>query len=413
MARTMWIGVSVWLAMLVMVGSAFAEDVDPGAGAVTEPSMTTGEPAETEAPAVEPEPPELEPTPEQARIDALALQDLYTRHREAFRGIEGGVSIHETSIEGTLTKCEEELPRIQAVEETALPEIEPVLARVSELWGKPGAEEEAREEEGFDHGQFALRQSSEIEWNMKMAAADNDPRKARDLPEEFDRIGTHYTFLVNAAINVANTRKANGESLVTWVRDQPQITFFVQNKRVAIMTQWKSLLEWALKFDPTNVYANARLATIDTELADLQKALDKEIDAAKWLGHVEEFAGPGTVEELAQAAMEYFRNDRDWGKQGEDVPEAERGKGVQVLAVAVRDNWQVAETDIFGRVTCWRLPIHLAVTRPADKTRGIAWVYEISACTQTGAPGRTPKAPPFDGFWVGDSWMIRLNKIPH
>jgi hypothetical protein len=30
-----------------------------------------------------------------------------------------------------------------------------------------------------------------------------------------------------------------------------------------------------------------------------------------------------------------------------------------------------------------------------------------------GPPGAAPKAPPFDGFWVGDSWNFRLNKLPH
>ncbi|NPV46179.1 MAG: hypothetical protein HPY69_04445 [Armatimonadetes bacterium] len=352
------------------------------------------------------------PTKEQAGVDAKAIVELYTKHKEAFRGIEGGVTVHETSAEGMLKLCETELARLQELQATAIPEIEPVLGRVTELWAEPGAEAEARAQEGFDVAEFAFQQSSDIEWNMKMAAADNDVRAARDLPEEFDSVGSRYSDLVRMVSSVDRTRRANAVYLANYVKDQPEITFFVQDKRLDIMNQWKTCLEWSLRFDATNEYANQRMATIATEIADMQKALEAEIDEKEWKGHVEDFAGPGSVSELAAAAKEYFRKDRDWGKQGDDVPEEDRGKGVEVLAVAVRGPWQVAETDIFGRVTCWRLPIHLAVTKPADRARNIARVYELSACAQVGAPGQARKAPPFDGFWVGNSWMMRLNKMP-
>lgn len=351
-------------------------------------------------------------TKEQAGVDARAIQELYDKHKEAFEGVYGGISVSETTPEGTLQLCETELAKLEALATTVLPEIEPVLARVTELWAKPGAEAEARAEEGFEVAEFAFQQSGEIEWNMKMAAADNDVVAARDLPEEFDDVGTRYSNLVRMVSNVDKTRRANAEYLATWVRNQPEITFFVQDKRVEIMTQWQTFLQWSLKFDSTNAYANQRLATIATEIADLQKALEAEIDEKEWQGHVDDFPGPGSVSELAAAAKEYFRQDRDWGRQGEDVPEEDRGKGVEVLAVSVRGPWQVAETDIFGRVTCWRLPIHLAVTKAADRARNVARVYELSACAQVGAPGQARKAPPFDGFWVGHSWMMRLNKVP-
>lgn len=345
------------------------------------------------------EAPALQPTKEQAQKDALAIQELYKKHAEAFRGVEGGTSVHETTLEGTLKKCEEQLPKLQNLEQTALPEIEPVLARVIQLWTKAGAEEAARAEEGFDPAEFAFQQSGDIEWNMKMAAANNDVAAARDLPEEFGSISTRFSDLARMLSNVQKTRAANAEYLANDVKNQPEITFFVQDKRVAIMTEWKTVLQWALKFDQTNEYANARLATIGTEIAGLEKAVEKEIDEKQWAGHVGEFPGPGSVAELAAAGAECIRKDKGW-------------QGVEIVAVAVRGSWQVAETDLFGRVISWRLPVHLAITNPDLKGKNIARVYELSLVTVQGAPGNVPKAPPFDGCWVGDSWMMRLNKVP-
>jgi hypothetical protein len=180
------------------------------------------------------------------------------------------------------------------------------------------------------------------------------------------------------------------------------------------MTQWRTILQWALKFDEANQYANARLAKMDAEIADMQKALEKEIDDKQWAGQTADFAGPGSAEQLSQVAADFLRKDKLWGNQGpepEKNPDGTVRQGVQVVAVVVRGPWQVAETDLFGRVISWRLPIHVAVTKPDLKARNIARVYELSIVTKQGAPGHVAKAPPFDGCWVGDSWMMRLNKI--
>lgn len=362
-------------------------------------------------------PPKLERTKEQAGKDALALQDLHTKHRAAFQGLTGGVSIHETTLPATLKLCEAQLPQLEELEKNVLPSLEPVLARVTELWAKPGAEEEARAQEGFDLAQFAFQQAGEVEWNMKMAAANNDVRAARDLPAEYDGLSTHYSDLARWLSDVRKTRVANAEYLANYVKDQPEITFFVQDKRVGIMQEWRTALEWALKFDEANVYANARLATLATEIAALEKAIEQEIDEKTWAGQVEGFPGPGSVTELSKVAFEYLRKDRDWGNKGDKPAMNDEGTaprpGVEIVAVVVRGPWQVAETDIFGRVTSWRLPIHVAVTKPDLKAKNIARVYELSMVTVTGAPGQVAKAPPFDGFWVGlKNWMIHLDRVP-
>ncbi len=134
-----------------------------------------------------------------------------------------------------------------------------------------------------------------------------------------------------------------------------------------------------------------------------EKNVQKDIDAREWAGHVPDFAGPGDAKDLAAKALEYFRNDRNWGRKPD--------RKVEVLAVCVRGPWQVAERDMFGRVISWRLPIHVAATDEKLRPRNIARVYGLSILAMRGAADAAPKAPPFDGYWVGDNWMMRLDKF--
>ncbi len=82
---------------------------------------------------------------------------------------------------------------------------------------------------------------------------------------------------------------------------------------------------------------------------------------------------------------------------------------MKILDACITGPWTVAEKDMFGRVTRWRLPIHLAITDERLKPRNIASVYDMSIVAMEGAPDNAPEKPPFDGFWVGDSWMMRLD----
>ncbi len=338
--------------------------------------------------------PKLQRTAAQATEHANALRAAYDKHRDAFEGINGGISVHETSIEGTLKLCEEHTARIQNLEQNVIPEVQPLLSAVLELWGNP----EIKQEETSAQDPvvlFAMKQAAEIEWNMKQAGA-----------QDLDRVSTCFVDLTRMLNDVGKTRKANGEYLANDVKNlygPDMISFFTEDIRVPKLKEAQTLLGWALKFDPKNEAANARMATIDAEIAALEKQIEAETDARTWAGNVGDFPGPGSTSELAAAALSYLRNDRDWGK-------AENG--TEVLAVCVRGGWQPADRDIFGRIISWRLPVHVAATRPALKERGLARVYELSMVGMEGAPGNAPKAPPFDGFWVGDSWNIRLDKLP-
>lgn len=344
------------------------------------------------------EKPAPERTKEQAHHDAKLLTDLYDKHKEAFEGIYGGASVGETSLAATLKLCEEHYAKIQSLEQNVLPEIQPELARILTLWGKPPDEKEAQSED-FDDLEYALGQGGDIEWNMKMTAADNDVGAARDLPEEFGFVSTRFIDLTRMLGNVGKTRKSNGEYLADEVKNvysADMIDFYVEDIRVDKLKEAKTLLEWALKFDPGNEFANDRMATIDADIDALGKAIEAAIDGRKWAGNAQ--GAPG----YAQAALEFFRNHPNWGKNE---------KATEVLAVCVRGDWVPGERDIFGRVISWGLPVHLAITKPAYKEKDRARVYELTVITRQSAPSPA-KAPPFAGYWVGDSWYIRPSEVP-
>jgi len=51
------------------------------------------------------------------------------------------------------------------------------------------------------------------------------------------------------------------------------------------------------------------------------------------------------------------------------------------------------------------------MTNDDYRGRNIARVYDLSVLAMEGPGGNAPKAPPFDGYWVGDNFMMRLDKF--
>ena len=128
-----------------------------------------------------------------------------------------------------------------------------------------------------------------------------------------------------------------------------------------------------------------------------------DIDARKWAGDITGFDGPGKTNEISRAALEYIRKEPAWNPPG---------KGVEILAVAVRGPWDVGARDLLGRDIQWRIPVHVAITNKEMKRDNIVRVYELSLLTQEGRPDRVDKKPPFVEYWVGNSWNMRLKKVP-
>jgi hypothetical protein len=308
-------------------------------------------------------------TKDEAEIDATQIMELYDKYINKFNGIYGNTVIYSPSIE----EAENGLKNIEEAEKEALPAIQPMLAIFAEKYGTTGME--------ISDKLFKLG--------------------LKDLQDA----GSRYDSLYKAVENVIKSRKATAEFLAQQVNETiTGINFFVPEIRVKKLEEAKELLIIANKFDSNNNDINKMLANIDQQITNMADKIEKDIDKKVWEGHIKDFAGPGKIDELTKTAIEYFKNDKEWGKN-------EKTK-TEILAVAIRGQWKIAETNIFGQVIQWRLPIHLAITTDKLREKNIAKVYELSPVTKIGSPGKTPKEPPFEGFWVGNSWMMRIDKLP-
>jgi hypothetical protein len=310
---------------------------------------------------------------EQALADARQIKELHKKYFERFKGIYGENVMDQYD----LKEAQAELDKIVALEREVVPIIQPVIASFAE---KYGTDTMTIDNKYFDMGLHKT--------------------------EEVDFLSSNFRDLYQSLENVPKTRKATSEYLRRWAEDMIRHVdegFYPAQDRITRMYEAKSFLDFACKFDPNNSKANTQLASIDQKIAEVGKKLTKDIEKKKWAGHITNFAGPGTTGDLAKSALEYFKNDRDWGKSSK--------KKIIVVAVSVRGQWEIAETNLLGQVIQWRLPIHLAITDEKFKKENIAQVFELSILAKEGAPGAAPKSTPFDGFWVGDNWLMRLDKI--
>ncbi len=300
--------------------------------------------------------------------DGEKLIALCSEHCRAFDLIHGNSMYYGGSVE----EARQALATIQEVETKVLPEVQPILGVFVEHYGAT-----AMEVSNFFH-------TSGISFDTN--------------------IGNRFDDLYRGVTNVDTSRRASAEAIAQRVTMEVDgMARYKPDIRLRKMKEAKEYLVIAQQLDPSREDVNAMLATVDADISDMAEALEKAIDDATWAGHTSSFAGPGATSELAAAALEFFRSHPNWTGAAE--------KKVEVLAVAVRGDWGVAETDLFGRPISWRLPIHLAITDAKLRPEGLARVYELSAVTRRGNPGVTPKALPFGAYWVGDSWVMRLARV--
>jgi len=302
------------------------------------------------------------------RADGEKLIALCEQHCAAFDLVHGNSMYYG----GPVEEARQALATLEEVEQSVLPEVQPVLALFVERYGTT---------------------AMEVSNSFHKAGISFDTN-----------VGNRFDDLYRGVTNVDRSRRASAEAVAQRVTmEVAAMTRYKPDIRLRKMTECKEYLVIAQQLDPSREDVNAMLATVDADIQDMAEAMEKAIDDAAWAGHVGSFAGPGSTGGLADAALEFFRSHPNWT--------GNKDKRVEVLKVAVRGDWGVAETDLFGRPISWRLPIHMAMTNSELKAKGLARVYELSAVTRQGNPGATPKAPPFGAYWVGDSWVMRLAKV--
>jgi hypothetical protein len=308
---------------------------------------------------------------ETATADAEAIIALHSEHGEVLGSIHGNSVVYYDNPDA----ANEGLATIEAAE-TAAAEIRPLMKNVAERYGRErGAITEAMDAAGVS-----------VDKANYMVAAN-----AHDLFEFLEQL--------------AGTRSASAQTIVDGVRsrldDLDDFAANIQQKRLA---EAMEMIEIAQAIDPNHPELGRLRVAVEEAASDKQAEQMARIESAEWPGHVASFDGPGSIDELSRSVHEYLSNDRDWG-QREVKPQ-------EILSVAVRGPWQVAKRDILGQPIQWRLPVLVAVTDEELRPDGIARAYELSMVAMEGSANDAPRSPPWDGFWVGDNFFLRVDRLP-
>ena len=301
-----------------------------------------------------------------------AVRDLREAHLASFQGVYGSSMVHGTSIEEQLQVGRAAVEQLNALDKEVIPAIQPTLRAVAEQYGET-------------------------------ASAINNALHGLGVSGEH-RFGSQFEDLYRGMENVARSRSASAEDLVRQASMFiDMIESFSEEMRLRRLEESRNMLALAQAFDPADSEVNERLARLDVMYTAMEERIERDIDARQWVDHAGDFAGPGQTDELARAALEFFRGAPAWNPAG---------RGVEVLAVSIRGDWDVANRDLFGRPVQWRVPVHMVMTNTDMKGEDIARVYELSVLAREGSPDRPVQAAPFVDYWVGNSWNMRLSNVP-
>ena len=152
----------------------------------------------------------------------------------------------------------------------------------------------------------------------------------------------------------------------------------------------QEVLDFAARYDA----GNPDIRRLQTEIASLEKGAAGAVAGRKWEGHKN---APSNVAELAAAAMKYFKGPKGWTDK------------YTVLAVAIRGQWTVQKRNIVGTPILYGIAVHLAVQKEEDRKQKQARVFNGTLITVE-KEGVKP-VPPFDGFYVGDSWLVNADSV--
>ncbi|HMB91411.1 MAG TPA: hypothetical protein VKP65_11225 [Rhodothermales bacterium] len=204
-----------------------------------------------------------------------------------------------------------------------------------------------------------------------------------------------YRGVMDGMERVAQFRK---DVTLTALMDVQNMIIVVQDKfrapeqRVKDARRIKTVIQEASWFDPHNPDVNMILANIDAFIDETAEGMQEEIAAG-------EFPTASGPTQHTQAALEFFRNAEQWGAR----------EGSEVLRVWVGGPWVVTEKDLLGRPIQWGLPVYVAEVQPHLREMGAARIFETTVLARQGSPA--PQAPPFVGAWVGDNWLVSLDKF--
>ena len=272
------------------------------------------------------------------------------------------------------------LNNIIDVEENVIPDANRKLDDWAEVYGTTAEEQSAAFEMIYAEGLPIQASALDPSWGTGVFA-------------------DHYAFIKDKFAAVGATRLVCADELLTSANTSiSNLDAVLPEYRAPTYEKALKELSLALKYDPENSKAEELISKIEKDSESVLEERDEKIDAGVWPGQFDNFAGPGNVYDLSEAALEWFKNDT--GRQG--------WADSNPVLVAVKGDWISAKKNLLGETIQWGLPIYLA----AHQEDGTDIVRVFSLTIITREESGIEKEPPFIGAWVGNNFDMRLGDLP-
>jgi hypothetical protein len=260
-----------------------------------------------------------------------------------------------------------------------------------------------------DIERFEQNEQGSIESELKMFASSYGST-ANEIEKNANQMGYSgqykasfpYVELASGIENIKKTRTVMADDIVRRATDQLSNISegrghdFSTGDRYADAQAW---IQMAARFDADNPRVKDAMGKIENEMVAGMKKLSDQIDGRKWPGHASN--APGNANQLAKAALKWFKADPGWGKN----PKEPR----QPLSVVVTGPWSVQKKNLLGEPIMYGLPVLLAVQLDSEKSQNVARVYSLTL--RTVEQRNVKMEPPFDHVTVGNSYYIRPSAV--
>lgn len=195
---------------------------------------------------------------------------------------------------------------------------------------------------------------------------------------------------------VAGTRKELSSDLIKIAKQNAETNAVDDARLKESFARAKRSLTLAIKLDPANDDAKNLLGKLGGDAEAASKKADAYLDSGTWDSHFSGFQGPGDEDDLAQSALKWLSNNKDWSKDKDPI------------AVRINGDWRVAKKNRDGEPINWGLPIEAAFVRHKDRDSGrdVARVFSLSIVTS-----EAEKAPPWMNVLVGNIREMRASNI--
>ena len=255
-----------------------------------------------------------------------------------------------------------------------------------------------------------LRMAQGLARQLKPQLAEWERRNGSDMGDLYQRFGMdrgdeawkaqQQVRRFIEAVEAAGPQNARNciELVETWGVDATYIARLHPTVQVKAVEDARGLASMCDQFAPDDAEVRQAAAALEPRLAaTLEQFAELERKALESRDWKPSSAGVAQADALAQAVKQFLSGHPEWG--------GNQTKGTQVLAVSVQGDWFVAERNLLGQPARWGLPVHVAIRTRAHKPE-VAQVYDLSIITPTDR-----QAAPFEGYWVGDTWMVLASRV--